>query len=172
MEMNFLELCEARYSVRKYSTEAVSDDDLKYVLECARMAQSAVNFQPWQFVIVRSDEAKANIRRCYNREWFATAPLYIVALRNTDENWVRSSDGKAHGDIDVAIAVEHICLAAAERGLGTCWVCAFDVEAARRALPLGTDEEPVIILPIGYPAEGSTAPEKNRKTLDEIVTEI
>ena len=56
--MNFLELCEKRYSVRKYSAEAVSDDDLRYVLECARMAQSAVNFQPWKFVVVRSEAAR------------------------------------------------------------------------------------------------------------------
>ena len=82
------------------------------------------------------------------------------------------ADGKDHTDVDVAIAVEHICLAAAEAGLGTCWVCAFDVDAARRALPLKADEEPVIILPVGYPTEGAVMPEKNRKTLGEIVTEI
>ena len=171
MDMNFLELCEARYSVRKYSTEAVSDDDLKYVLECARMAQSAVNFQPWQFVIVRSDEAKANIRRCYNREWFATAPLYIVDLRNTDENWVRSSDGKAHGDIDVAIAVEHICLAAAERGLGTCWVANYDTELLNE---LFADEgfEAVAIVPIGHIAADCPKAPKKRKDMSQIVKEV
>lgn len=160
--MNFLELCEKRYSVRKYSAEAVSDDDLRYVLECARMAQSAVNFQPWKFVVVRSEAAKADIRRCYDREWFASAPLYIVALRDVKSNWVRSSDGKPHGDIDVAIAVEHICLAAAERGLGTCWVANYDT-ALLNQLFGDAEHEAVAIVPIGHIAADCPLRPKNVK---------
>lgn len=45
---------------------------------------------------------------------------------NVNENWVRRYDEKPHGDIDVAIAAEHLCLAATEKGLGTCWVCNYD----------------------------------------------
>ena len=169
--MNFLELCEKRYSVRKYSAEAVSDDDLHYVLECARMAQSAVNFQPWRFVVVRSEEAKADIRRCYDREWFASAPLYIVALRDVKSNWVRSSDGKPHGDIDVAIAVEHICLAAAERGLGTCWVANYDT-ALLNQLFGDADHEAVAIVPIGHIAADCPFAPKKRKEMSLIVKEL
>ena len=169
--MNFLELCEKRYSVRKYSAEAVSDDDLRYVLECARMAQSAVNFQPWKFVVVRSEEAKADIRRCYDREWFASAPLYIVALRDVNANWVRSSDGKPHGDIDVAIAVEHICLAAAERGLGTCWVANYDT-ALLNQLFGDVDHEAVAIVPIGHIAADCPFAPKKRKEMSLIVKEL
>ena len=169
--MNFLELCEKRYSVRKYSAEAVSDDDLRYVLECARMAQSAVNFQPWGFVVVRSEAAKADIRRCYDREWFASAPLYIVALRDVNANWVRSSDGKPHGDIDVAIAVEHICLAAAERGLGTCWVANYDT-ALLNQLFGDADHEAVAIVPIGHIAADCPFAPKKRKEMSLIVKEL
>ena len=169
--MNFLELCEKRYSVRKYSAEAVSDDDLRYVLECARMAQSAVNFQPWKFVVVRSEAAKADIRRCFDREWFASAPLYIVALRDVNANWVRSSDGKPHGDIDVAIAVEHICLAAAERGLGTCWVANYDT-ALLNQLFGDADHEAVAIVPIGYIAADCPFAPKKRKEMSLIVKEL
>lgn len=169
--MNFLELCEKRYSVRKYSAEAVSDDDLRYVLECARMAQSAVNFQPWKFVVVRSEAAKADIRRCYDREWFASAPLYIVALRDVNTNWVRSSDGKPHGDIDVAIAVEHICLAAAERGLGTCWVANYDT-ALLNQLFGDADHEAVAIVPIGHIAADCPFAPKKRKEMSLIVKEL
>ena len=171
-DMNIKELSQKRFSARKYTAEPVSREDIDYIMECVRMAPSAVNRQPWKFIIVSSEEARQKLWHTYEREWFRTAPLYIVCMKDNSECWRRPRDNKPHGDIDVAIATEHLCLAATERGLGTCWVCAFDVEAARRALPLGTDEEPVIILPIGYPAEGSTAPEKNRKTLDEIVTEI
>lgn len=169
--MNFLELCEKRYSVRKYSAEAVSDEDLRYVLECARMAQSAVNFQPWKFVVVRSEAAKADIRRCYDREWFASAPLYIVALRDVNANWVRSSDGKPHGDIDVAIAVEHICLAAAERGLGTCWVANYDT-ALLNQLFGDADHEAVAIVPIGHIAADCPYAPKKRKEMNLIVKEL
>ena len=169
--MNFLELCEKRYSVSKYSAEAVSDDDLHYVLECARMAQSAVNFQPWKFVVVRSEAAKADIRRCYDREWFASAPLYIVALRDVKSNWVRSSDGKPHGDIDVAIAVEHICLAAAERGLGTCWVANYDT-ALLNQLFGDADHEAVAIVPIGHIAADCPFAPKKRKEMSLIVKEL
>ena len=169
--MNFLELCEKRYSVRKYSAEAVSDEDLRYVLECARMAQSAVNFQPWKFVVVRSEAAKADIRRCYDREWFASAPLYIVALRDVNANWVRSSDGKPHGDIDVAIAVEHICLAAAERGLGTCWVANYDT-ALLNQLFGDADYEAVAIVPIGHIAADCPFAPKKRKEMSLIVKEL
>ena len=169
--MNFLELCEKRYSVRKYSAEAVSDDDLHYVLECARMAQSAVNFQPWKFVVVRSEAAKADIRRCYDREWFASAPLYIVALRDVKSNWVRSSDGKPHGDIDVAIAVEHICLAAAERGLGTCWVANYDTELLNQLFG-DADHEAVAIVPMGHIAADCPFAPKKRKEMSLIVKEL
>ena len=169
--MNFLELCEKRYSVRKYSAEAVSDEDLQYVLECARMAQSAVNFQPWKFVVVRSEAAKADIRRCYDREWFASAPLYIVALRDVKSNWVRSSDGKPHGDIDVAIAVEHICLAAAERGLGTCWVANYDT-ALLNQLFGDADHEAVAIVPMGHIAADCPFAPKKRKEMSLIVKEL
>ena len=166
-----MELCEKRYSVRKYSAEAVSDDDLRYVLECARMAQSAVNFQPWKFVVVRSEAAKADIRRCYDREWFASAPLYIVALRDVNANWVRSSDGKPHGDIDVAIAVEHICLAAAERGLGTCWVANYDTVLLNQLFG-DAFHEAVAIVPIGHIAADCPYAPKKRKEMSLIVKEL
>ena len=90
------------------------------------MAPSACNKQPWKWLVVKSDEAKEKLQECYDREWFKTAPMYIVGMRNKQENWVRKEDNKPHGDIDVAIATEHLCLSAAERGLGTCWVCNYD----------------------------------------------
>ena len=101
--MEFLQLTAKRFSARRFTDEAVAQADLDYIMECVRMAPSACNRQPWHFVIVESDYAKALLRRCYDREWFATAPLYIVCLKNTEENWVRAEDGHAHGDIDLAI---------------------------------------------------------------------
>lgn len=134
--MNMLELSEARFSARKFTDEPVSDADLHYVLECARLAPSAVNRQPWKLVVVRSPEARQQLWSAYDREWFRTAPLYIVCMRNNQACWTRRYDDKPHGDIDVAIATEHLCLAATERGLGTCWVCNYDPAVVRNLFRL------------------------------------
>ena len=169
--MNILELSKQRFSARKFTAETVSKADLDYILECARLAPSAVNKQPWKFVIVSSDEARAKLQRAYNREWFATAPLYIVCMKNNAACWTRPCDNKPHGDIDLAIATEHLCLAATERGLGTCWVCNFDTETMRELFP-SPDCEAVAIIPIGHVAPDCPHPEKRRKALEDIVEEI
>lgn len=102
--MNILELSEKRFSARKYTAEPVAQSDLDYIMECVRLAPSAVNKQPWKFVIVRSEEAKQKLWRAHDREWFRTAPLYIVCMKNNNACWTRSYDDKKHGDVDVAIA--------------------------------------------------------------------
>ena len=140
-------------------------------MECARLAPSAVNAQPWKFLIVQSPEKKALLRQCYNREWFATAPVYILALRDTSRSWKRTFDGKDHSDIDVAIAFEHIMLAATEKGLGACWVCNFDTALCHELFHLPANMIPVAMTPVGYPAREA---EKvtNRKLLQEITETV
>lgn len=169
--MNMLELSEARFSARKFTDEPVSPADLRYILECARQAPSAVNRQPWKFVVVRSPEARQRLWGAYDREWFRTAPLYIVCMRDNQACWTRHYDGKPHGDIDVAIATEHLCLAAAERGLGTCWVCNYDPHVVRTLFP-SVHHEAVAIIPLGHIAPDCPRAEKRRKPLEEIVEEL
>ena len=169
--MTLLELSKERFSARKYSDEPVSEADLEYIMECVRLAPSAVNKQPWRFIIVRSDEYKSRLQSAYDREWFRTAPLYIVAMKNNSECWTRKYDEKPHGDIDVAIATEHLCLAATERGLGTCWVCNFDTDVMRELFP-DDDFEAVAIIPIGHTAPDCPHGEKKRKEMSEIFSEI
>ena len=163
--MNFLEIVNKRFSCRSYEERDVEKEKLDYVMECVRLAPSAVNRQPWVFRIIRSEEGKALMQRCYDREWFRSAPLYILASVRHDEEWVRA-DGKHHGDIDVAIAVEHLCLAAAEIGLGTCWVCNFDADLCKKELDLSEKEDPIAIIPIGYPASDATP--KKRKAMEQM----
>jgi len=138
-------------------------------MECVRLAPSAVNRQPWHFYIVQSDEARQKLQRCYDREWFSTAPVYVIATILHPEEWVRA-DGKHHGDIDIAIAVEHLCLAATEQGLGTCWVCNFDASLCHELFNLPTDEEAAVLIPVGYPADPYR--EKKRKEMKDIVSII
>ena len=97
--------------------------------------------------------------------------MYIVGMKNTEDNWVRKYDNKPHGDIDVAIAAEHLCLAATERGLGTCWVCAYDSNKMKELFPR-EGYEAVVIIPLGHMAEDCPHNPKNRKAMNEIIEEI
>ena len=167
MLMNFLELVKARYSARKYAGRSVEIEKLEYIMECVRLAPSAVNFQPWRFKIVTDEPTLKALQQCYKREWLATAPCIIVACTNHEESWHRRADNKDHADIDIAIAVEHLCLAATEQGLGTCWVCNFDASQCSTVLGLPEYIEPAVLIPVGY-AEDEPV-EKKRKMLNEIL---
>ena len=163
--MSFLDLVKQRYSCRSYQEKSVEQEKLDYVMECVRFAPSAVNKQPWMFRVVKNDAEKENLRECYSRDWFNTAPMYIICSILHDEEWVRK-DGKHHGDIDIAIAVEHLCLAATEQGLATCWVCNFDAEKCKQLFTFAENEEPAVLIPIGYAAD--EAKEKKRKDMAQI----
>ena len=165
--MNFLELVKQRYSCRDYQSKAVEQEKLDYIMECVRMAPSAVNKQPWKFRFVTAEADKAKLLTTYRRDWLASAPMYIICSVLHDEEWVRF-DGKHHGDIDIAIAVEHLCLAATEQGLATCWVCNFDADLCKQQLALPEAEEPAVIVPLGYAADEPT--EKKRKPMQDIIS--
>jgi nitroreductase len=167
--MNFIELAQKRYSCRKYKSQAVEDEKLGIVLEAGRIAPSAVNYQPWIFVVVK-DENVTNLQSCYHREWFKSAPVYIVICANHSQSWKRYDD-KDHADIDIAIAADHMTLAATSLGLATCWVCNFNKEDVVKTIGLPTNYEAVVILPIGYPDDivNENRYEEKRKKLDEIV---
>lgn len=166
--MSFLELAKKRYSVRSYLDKPVEKEKLLQVLEAARIAPSAVNKQPWHFIVVTDKIIKNKIAETYPRDWFKTVPAVIVVCGDHSKSWKRN-DGKDHCDIDVAIAIDHMTLAATDLGLGTCRVCAFDAKQCHKALELPENLEVVALLPIGYPAD--TAPEsKKRMELSEIVS--
>ena len=166
--MNFLELVKQRHSVRSYANRQIESEKLNYIVECVRLAPSAVNYQPWKFKVITEPNELQAIKTAYAREWFQSAPCVIVACADHDKSWHRQADGKDHADIDVAIAVEHLCLAAAEQGLGSCWVCNFDVPRCVEVLQLPQNLVPVVLIPIGY-AQTEECPEKKRKDVTEIL---
>jgi nitroreductase len=167
--MDFLQLAKSRYSSRKYKEMSVEDDKLNYVLEAGRVAPSAVNYQPVFFVVVRCENL-INVRECYQREWFKTAPMCIVVCSDHSKSWKRG-DGKDSADIDVAIATDHITLAATSIGLATCWVCNFNKPKLAEVLNLPDHIEPVVVLPIGYPEDAADVERhaNKRKHMNEIV---
>jgi len=170
--MNFKDLVQKRYSVRNYSSQSIESEKISYLIECARQAPSAANYQPWKFFIVRSEEGRQKIRKCYQREWFHKAPLYIICCADHQLSWKRKEDEKDYANIDIAITAEHICLAATEQGLGSCWVCNFDVLLCRRLFNISMHLEPIVIIPIGYASPGAISPEHKRRTYEDIVEEL
>ena len=168
--MNFLELAKKRCSIRQYADTPIEPEKLDYILESMRMAPSAVNFQPWCFILVQSEKGKEKIRSCYSRDWFKQAPCYLIGCGNHAQSWKRG-DNKDHADVDVSIAAEHVCLAAAEQGIGTCWVCNFDTIRCKELFNLPEEVEPVVLIPMGYPAKEDLFERtpKKRKPLEEII---
>jgi nitroreductase len=162
----FMELVKNRYSVRGYQDKAVEETLLLKILEAGSLAPSACNNQPWAFIVIRKDETKKKLAAVYERAWFLSAPVILALCCDTTQAW-RRKDGRSYGDVDVAIAMDHITLAAAEAGLGTCWIANFVPDAARHALELPENIEPVLFTPLGYPAASPT--KKKRKPLNEIV---
>ena len=164
--MDFSELINTRYSVRAYTPDAVEEDKLQRLLEAARLAPTAANRQPFQLIVIHTAGREEELKRIYRKDWFVQAPLVIGICGIPAEAWVRR-DGKSYMDVDVAIVMDHLILAAADLGLGTCWVGAFDRAAAREILALPDDVEPIAFTPLGYPADQPRP--KKRKTLSELV---
>ncbi|HID11994.1 MAG TPA: nitroreductase [Candidatus Latescibacteria bacterium] len=164
--MEFYEVIRKRSSIRKYQEKPVEEEKLQRILEAARLAPSAANRQPWHFIVVKDPKVKEELKAAYRREWFYTAPVIICACGDPSAAWVRA-DSVSYLDVDVAIAMEHLILAAAAEGLGTCWIGAFDEQAAKRALCVPDHIKVVAMTPLGYPAEGKR--ERRRRFLEEIV---
>jgi nitroreductase len=164
--MEFSELIRKRYSVRAYKPDPVEEEKLEKVLEAMRLAPTATNNQAFQFLVIHTEGREKELRRIYKRQFFTDAPLVICAAGIPAENWVRK-DGKNYNDVDVAIAMDHLILAATNEGLGTCWIGAFDAQAAKEVLGLPEGVEPIVFTPLGYPAGEPKA--KKRKDLSELV---
>jgi len=164
--MDFERLIEERYSSRAYTKEEVSDKDLQKVLNAARLAPTAANRQAFKLVVVHTAGREKELSRIYAREWFVTAPIIIAACGIPAAGWI-SQKGKSFIDVDVAIVMDHLILAAANCGLATCWIAAFDPDAVREILELPAGVEPIVLTTLGHPGDSSKA--KSRKDLSEIV---
>jgi len=164
--MDFRQLIKARYSVRKYLEKSVESEKLDLVLEAARLAPTAANYQPFRLIVVKEQDTRKALARAYNRSWFYTAPVIIVVCGMPAEAWVRA-DGFSCLEIDVAIVADHLILQATELGLGTCWIADFKPEAVREALALPAELVPLLLIPLGYPG-GQRRPKKRRQLAELI----
>jgi len=160
------QLIKARRSVRSYRNTPVAEDLLQRLLEAARWAPSASNRQPWKLVVVRDEERRRRLAAAACEQMFiAQAPIVLAAVA-LDPQRVFTCDVPGY-PIDVAIAVDHVTLAAAAEGLGTCWIAAFDQQRAREILQVPPAQKVVVLLPVGYPADEPAV--RRRKPLDALV---
>ena len=165
--MNVFEAIMKRRSVRSFLDKSIEDEKLSAVLEAGRLAPSAKNRQEWRFVVVKNREVRREVAEAANGQNFVgEAPVVIVACGVTD-GYVMSC-GQPSYPIDVAIALDHISLAAVELGLGTCWIGAFNENRVKKILGIPEEIRVVELMPIGYPAF-QTIKEKNRLPFNKIV---
>ena len=164
--MTVLEAIRKRYSCRAYHQKSIEPEKLNSILEAARLAPSARNMQDWRFVVVTESQTKRQVAETTNGpDVFAKAGAIIAAC--SDSDYVMRC-GQAIGPIDVAIALEHICLQATELGLGTCWIGSFDPEKVRQILGIPDDIAVIELMTVGYPADNK--PEPKREPMEKIVS--
>lgn len=168
--MEFSRLVAVRCSVRAFdSATPVTRELLMQLARTAACAPSAANRQPWRFVFVTSPEKRAELAAVYPRDWFAAAPVILAVIGVRSRAWVRQNDGFSSLATDLAIVMDHFLLAAADAGLGGCWIAAFDSAAVRRFFQLDEDEEIHGLAALGYAADNATRP-KERHPADDLVS--
>jgi nitroreductase len=165
--MEIIEAINNRRSVRSYKPENIPDEILFKLLDAARLAPSAMNYQPWKFIIIKLPEKKKRIARSglFGR-FMSQAPIIIVACGD------KRSKYHIH---DTCIALEHMVLSATGEGLGTCWIVSYDEQTVKEELNIPERYRVVAILSIGYPKEEEDLVGsflhflRPKKTLDQIV---
>lgn len=149
--MDFYEAVKERRSIRGYKPEPVPEKVVAKLAEAVALAPSACNLQPVKVLFVTNPELKAKIAGVYTQEWLKQAPAIAVILTDAKDSWHRV-EGDAIADIDGAIVMENLVLAAAAEGLGTCWICAFDRKRMDAVLNVEAPWRTFAITPVGYPA--------------------
>jgi len=161
--MDFMEVVRRRRSIRKYKPDPISQDQLLSILEAARLAPSWANSQCWKFVVVTEPQARHALAKAGN-EWAAHAPVMIAACADPSKPGTKGD--QAYYMLDIGIAMEHIMLAAADQGLGTCWIGWFDEAVAKQALGVPDHIRVVAYTPLGVPDE--TPEPRPRKPMPDI----
>lgn len=167
--MNFIELAQKRYSCRKFLEKPVEKEKIDLVLETARLAPTACNFQPQRILVITDKELINRLKEC--TDFTFNAPVILALCYDKNISWKRKLDGKDEGVIDVGIVATHIMLEITELGLASTLVGYFDPIKAKEILNVPENYEIENLLPFGYPAEdGKPNPRHfERKNIEELV---
>jgi nitroreductase len=170
--MNVHEAIRTRRSVRRYSPRPIPESTLPRLRDALRLAPSACNLQPWRFIFVTDGKLRAELgQAAHGQTFIAQAPLIVVACGFPGRAYKGMGGHGNSVDIDVAIALDHLTLAAAAEGLGTCWIGAFDERAVKRLLAIPEETKVVALTPLGFPESPSLirpVAKDERKTEGEV----
>lgn len=166
--MDFEKLTKERYSLRKYENRPVEKDKLNLILESARLAPTAKNYQPHHLLVLESEAARMKADGCMGCHF--NAPLMIIVSYDDSKAWVRE-DGQCFGEVDATIVATHMLLQAADIGVGSCYVGVFDKKALQQSFEELSGLSPTAVLCFGYPAEGAhpSRLHTDRRSMDEMV---
>ena len=163
--MRIPEAIKKRRSIRAFSDQDISDQDVELLVEAACCAPSAGNRQPWEFVIIRDSDNKRNLAKAaYGQYFLAEAPVVFVVCADPDRS--ASRYGRRGSELyclqDTAAAVQNLLLTATANGLGSCWIGAFDEAKVAEVIKAPRGVRPIAIVPVGYPAETPRPPPRRR----------
>ena len=148
--MDLLKLCAERYSLRTFADTPIPDDILNRILEAGRLSPTAMNLQPQRVFVIRSEEALAKMRtvkKCYG------ANTVLMICGDTEAACNRPIVDHCMAEMDCTIATTQMMLTAQSLGVGSCWICAFDVPAMAAVFDLPANLTPYILLALGYPSD-------------------
>ena len=174
-----MDIFEKRRSIRKFTEQPVTDENLRDLIGAARLAPSGRHFQPWNFIVVRSAEMKEKVAHMeHDQMWIAEAPVLIVCVADgktrLKEEGIVFSETTPYKEQklvlrDATIAAEHIVLKAAEMGMGSCWTGLFTQGDARELFSIPSDQHVVGILAIGWPHHEYEIKVKERRAVEDMV---
>lgn len=166
--MEVSEAIRLRRSVRAYDSRPVPEDVLTEVLEAGRIAPSAMNYQPWHFIVVRDPDKRKALTDGRYAKFLTQSPVVIVGLgdKKVSPTW---------HVVDTTIALQQMVIAATSKGLGTCWIGSFYEDKVRAALEIPERYTVVAMIAMGYPKEkvdlmAVLARSRSRKDMDKIVS--
>ena len=163
--MTFMELAQARYSVRKFADKPVESEKLTAVLEAANIAPTAKNIQPQRIYVLQSEEALKKVDDLTPCRF--GAPVVLLFAYDADEEWQNPLESGVHSGVeDASIVATHAMLEAADLELGTCWVNYFPNSKVEEAFNLPKNERVVLFLTLGYPAPDATPAPLHDKNKD------
>ncbi len=170
--MEFREVAKSRYSCKKYDGRQISEEQLQAILEAGRLAPTAKNLQEQRVYVIQSEEGLAKIDSLTPCRYGAKTVIMVAF----DKNNVFTYPGEKRdsGVEDATIVATHLLLAAKDAGVESCWINFFDPDKAREIFGLPENEEVLMLLDLGFAAEGAgpLANHSSRKPLEETVKRI
>lgn len=170
--MSFLELAKSRYSVRRFADKPIEREKLGAVLKAAQIAPTGHNNQPQKIYVIRSEAALAKLQAVTKCTYGAKTVLLVAY--DEEQEWKNDLEPTSSGEVDASIVATHMMLEAHEQGLGTCWVAWFAPNKTAEIFDLPKNIKPVLLMPIGYPAENAKPSPRHdqNKDISEFVIEL